>query len=59
MRRQHGGLLSGQFHRFSKAGWRYIEDDVDRYCPDKELIKGDAVAHIDRISAGYASQTVG
>jgi hypothetical protein len=22
----------------SKAGWKYIEDDVDRYCPDRELI---------------------
>jgi len=19
-------------------GWQYIEDDVDRYCPDRELI---------------------
>jgi 5,5'-dehydrodivanillate O-demethylase oxygenase subunit len=26
------------FHKFSQGGWRYIEDDVDRYCPDKELI---------------------
>jgi hypothetical protein len=27
-----------QFHKVSKAGWKYIEDDVDRYCPDRELI---------------------
>lgn len=26
------------FHKVSKGGWRYIEDDVDRYCPDRELI---------------------
>jgi 5,5'-dehydrodivanillate O-demethylase oxygenase subunit len=26
------------FHKFSPAGWRYIEDDADRYCPDKDLI---------------------
>ena len=26
------------FHKVSKAGWQYIEDDVDRYCPDRELI---------------------
>jgi len=26
------------FHKVSKAGWKYIEDDVDRYCPDRELI---------------------
>ena len=26
------------FHKMSKAGWKYIEDDVDRYCPDRELI---------------------
>jgi 5,5'-dehydrodivanillate O-demethylase len=26
------------FHQVSKGGWQYIEDDVDRYCPDRELI---------------------
>jgi hypothetical protein len=26
------------FHKESKGGWQYIEDDVDRYCPDRELI---------------------
>jgi len=26
------------FHKVSKGGWQYIEDDVDRYCPDRELI---------------------
>ncbi len=26
------------FHKLSTGGWQYIEDDVDRYCPDRELI---------------------
>ncbi|ETX07058.1 MAG: hypothetical protein ETSY2_13410 [Candidatus Entotheonella gemina] len=26
------------FHKVSHGGWKYIEDDVDRYCPDRELI---------------------
>jgi hypothetical protein len=26
------------FHKVSQGGWQYIEDDVDRYCPDRELI---------------------
>ena len=26
------------FHKVSQGGWKYIEDDVDRYCPDRELI---------------------
>jgi hypothetical protein len=26
------------FHKVSKAGRKYIEDDVDRYCPDRGLI---------------------
>jgi hypothetical protein len=26
------------FHKISKGGWRYIEDDADRYCPDKETL---------------------
>ncbi|MGH9036861.1 MAG: Rieske 2Fe-2S domain-containing protein [Acidimicrobiia bacterium] len=27
-----------KFHKVSAGGWRYIEDDADRYCPDKDLI---------------------
>lgn len=27
-----------KFHKKSAAGWLYIEDDADRYCPDRELI---------------------
>jgi 5,5'-dehydrodivanillate O-demethylase oxygenase subunit len=26
------------YHKVSAGGWLYIEDDVDRYCPDRELI---------------------
>ena len=26
------------FHKMFKAGWKYSEDDVDRYCPDRKLI---------------------
>jgi 5,5'-dehydrodivanillate O-demethylase len=26
------------FHKVSKGGWLYIDDDVDRYCPDRETI---------------------
>jgi hypothetical protein len=26
------------FHKVSKGGWKYIEDDVDRYCPDRARI---------------------
>ncbi len=26
------------FHKMSGGEWKYIEDDVDRYCPDRELI---------------------
>lgn len=26
------------FHKVSKGGWYYIDDDADRFCPDRELI---------------------
>jgi 5,5'-dehydrodivanillate O-demethylase len=28
----------GNFHKVSKGGWLYIDDDADRYCPDKSII---------------------
>lgn len=28
----------GNFHKRSKAGWLYIDDDADRYCPDRDVI---------------------
>jgi 5,5'-dehydrodivanillate O-demethylase len=33
-----GLMYRENFHKVSKGGWRYIEDDADRYCPDKELL---------------------
>ncbi len=26
------------FHKVSKGGWLYIDDDVDRYCPDRDTL---------------------
>ena len=26
------------FHKVSKGGWLYLDDDVDRYCPDRDTI---------------------
>ncbi|MDB5699524.1 MAG: rieske 2Fe-2S iron-sulfur domain protein [Alphaproteobacteria bacterium] len=26
------------FHKMSKGGWLYIDDDADRFCPDRDLI---------------------
>ena len=26
------------YHKQSSAGWLYIEDDSDRYCPDREIV---------------------
>ena len=28
----------GNYHRVSQGGWQYIEDDADRYCPDRSVI---------------------
>jgi len=28
----------GNFHKRSKGGWLYIDDDADRYCPDRDVI---------------------
>jgi 5,5'-dehydrodivanillate O-demethylase oxygenase subunit len=28
------------YHKKSQAGWLYIEDDSDRYCPDREIVLG-------------------
>jgi 5,5'-dehydrodivanillate O-demethylase len=38
MRRQGTTDYRFSFHKVSQGGWKYIEDDVDRYCPDRELI---------------------
>jgi len=26
------------YHRVSKGGWLYIDDDADRFCPDREIV---------------------
>ena len=31
-------LYRGNFHKISKGGWLYIDDDADRYCPDRDII---------------------
>jgi 5,5'-dehydrodivanillate O-demethylase len=28
----------GNYHKRSKGGWLYIDDDADRYCPDRDTI---------------------
>jgi 5,5'-dehydrodivanillate O-demethylase len=36
----NAGVLSHRlnYHKKSEGGWLYMDDDVDRYCPDKEAI---------------------
>jgi 5,5'-dehydrodivanillate O-demethylase oxygenase subunit len=39
-RNQSGGsgYYRSNFHKMSKGGWLYIDDDGDRYCPDRDVI---------------------
>ncbi|MPZ15924.1 MAG: Rieske 2Fe-2S domain-containing protein [Chloroflexi bacterium] len=32
------GFYRANYHRVSEGGWLYIDDDADRYCPDRDLI---------------------
>lgn len=32
------GFYRANYHKVSKGGWLYIDDDADRYCPDRDLI---------------------
>ena len=32
------GYYRSNFHKISKGGWPYIDDDADRFCPDRDLI---------------------
>lgn len=32
------GYYRSNFHKRSKAGWLYIDDDADRFCPDRDVI---------------------
>ena len=38
MRQQGTSSYRFNFHQVSEGGWKYIEDDVERYCPDRDLI---------------------
>jgi 5,5'-dehydrodivanillate O-demethylase len=31
-------VYTSSFHKRSKGGWLYLDDDVDRYCPDRDTI---------------------
>jgi 5,5'-dehydrodivanillate O-demethylase len=31
-------IYRSNYHKRSKGGWLYIDDDADRYCPDRNLI---------------------
>jgi len=39
-----GGLAGGgqfyraNYHKASEGGWTYLDDDVDRYCPDRDIL---------------------
>ncbi len=38
---QIGGQVTayrGNYHKVSKGGWLYIDDDADRFCPDRDAI---------------------
>lgn len=32
------GFYRANYHKVSKGGWLYIDDDADRFCPDRDLI---------------------
>jgi 5,5'-dehydrodivanillate O-demethylase len=32
------GFYRSNYHKISKGGWPYIDDDADRYCPDRDLL---------------------
>jgi 5,5'-dehydrodivanillate O-demethylase oxygenase subunit len=32
------GYYRSNYHKVSKGGWLYIDDDADRYCPDRDTI---------------------
>ncbi|HZT08688.1 MAG TPA: Rieske 2Fe-2S domain-containing protein [Chloroflexota bacterium] len=32
------GFYRSNYHKISKGGWPYIDDDADRYCPDRDTI---------------------
>jgi len=36
--RSGAGYYRSNYHKVSKGGWIYLDDDVERYCPDRDLI---------------------
>ncbi len=31
-------VYRSNFHQMSKGGWLYLDDDIDRYCPDRDTV---------------------
>jgi 5,5'-dehydrodivanillate O-demethylase len=50
------GYYRSNYHKVSKGGWLYIDDDADRYCPDRdtivELYRQTEAAWVDKTPAG-------
>lgn len=36
--RSRGQYYRSNYHKTGGGGWSYMDDDVDRYCPDKDLL---------------------
>lgn len=36
--RSRGQYYRANYHKTGGGGWSYMDDDVDRYCPDKDLL---------------------
>ena len=37
---ERGQYYRGNYHKVAAGGSSYMDDDVDRYCPDRELLQG-------------------
>ncbi len=37
--RETGQYYRGNYHKVAAGGTSYMDDDVDRYCPDRELLQ--------------------
>ncbi len=37
--RETGQYYRGNYHKVAAGGSSYMDDDVDRYCPDRELLQ--------------------
>jgi len=45
------------YHKISKGGWPYIDDDADRFCPDREVIL-DLFRKVEEWNAARAKEKV-